>query len=340
MYLLIKNCLSLLALGMSVLNPLPLASQNTHVVRAAIDIGSGGPKLRIAEVDLATNKIVKILQIKQYPVIFQEYLSQNSNKTLSPEIMHQGIGAIKDAVALANSFAVEGIAVIGTSVFRNAVNGEQFAQNIRMETGLQVHVLDQDLEGKLAFQAALAKTSVDNENLVVWDIGGGSTQFIEMTIKDSFRILGSDEGSGPFRDFIIESIQKRNLTAYRSPNPLSFEHAKKAESHASSLSSKIDPDLRNKICKPTTTVIGVGSVFGRGIAPLLGKNLFKLEDLKIAVSQLIGKNDKELGGDFASIEVSNVLLVLGFMKGLDIDHMHIIDVNNADGALVYKPFWE
>jgi hypothetical protein len=71
------------------------------------------------------------------------------------------------------------------------------------------------------------------------------------------------------------------------------------------------------------------------------KNPFTIEEFSSVISRLIGKTDADLGGgDFACIEVSNALLVLGFMKGLKIEQMSIVDVNNAEGAMVYEPFWE
>lgn len=320
----------------------PLTAENTNIViRAAIDVGSGGPKLRIAEVDLTANKIIKVLHVQQYPVIFQESLSRGSDKTLNAEIMLQGIQAIKHAITVAKLFKAEGIVMIGASIFRNALNGEQFAQDIHSEVGLPVHILDQELEGKLAFQAVLAKTSIKSENLVVWDIGGGSTQFIGIN-DGSYLIDGSNEGSGPFRDFIIESIQRRDIKEYRSPNPISQEQANLAKAHAADLSMKVDQVFRDKLRDLKVEVVGVGSVFGNGITALMpGKNPFTIEDLTAAVHKLVGKSDIDLGGGgFACIEVSNALLALGFMKGLDIKQISIIDVNNADGAIVYKAFWE
>lgn len=319
-----------------------LTAQTSNVVRAAIDIGSGGPKLRIAEVDLTKNKIIRTLYTKQYPVIFQESLSQGSDKVLSPEIMFQGLQAIKEAIALAKSFEVEGTVMVGTSLFRNAVNGDLFASAIHAETGIQVHLLNQELEAELAFQAVLAKTNISSENLIVWDIGGGSTQFIGIDVDGTYLIEGSGEGSGPFRDFIIESIQSQNVQKCKSPNPLSQEQADLAEDYAFNLSAKINQALKNKLLNPSTKVIGVGSVFGKGITSLTsGKNPFSIQDIRAAVRGLIGKSDADLGGgDFACIEVSNALLVLGFMRGLDIKEMNVLDVNNAEGAMVYKLFWE
>lgn len=338
----IKHGLALLAfnLSLSITTPLVAQSAKTHI-RAAIDIGSGGPKLRIAEIDSTTNKIIKLLQVKQYPVIFQESLSQGSDKTLSPTIIEQGIQAIKEAIFLAKSCDAEGIVMIGTSVFRNAVNGKQFANVIQRETHLPVHVLDQKLEGILAFQAALAQTNTSKEDLIVWDIGGGSTQFIGIN-NGSFLVYESSEGSGRFRDFIITSIQNKNIQEWKSPNPISQREAGTAKAHAAILSKRVDQIFKDKLQKPATTVVGVGSVFGRGIASLLqGKNSFTNEDLAAVVDKLMGKSDADLGGGvFACIEVSNALLALGFMEGLGIKQMSLIDVNNADGALVYKPFWE
>lgn len=312
------------------------------MVRAAIDIGSGGPKLRIAEIDLITNKMTKILYTEQYPVIFQNCLSNGGDKLLTPEVMFQGIQALKNAIESANSFGAKGVVLVGTSVFRNAANSELFVHSIQSETGYEVHILDPELEGKLAFQAAQAQLDVDVENLVVWDVGGGSTQFITVNEDGSYLVDASNEGSGSFRDFIIESIQQRNMHTCKSPNPISIEEAYLAYAYASTLATEIDPAFQDKLHQLTTQVVGVGSVFARNIAPLFnGKRSFTIEDLTLALDDLIGKSDSELGNsDYVSVEVSNPLLVLSFMKALDIKQMSIINVNNADGAMIYQEFWK
>lgn len=318
-----------------------LEAQDVHVIRSAIDVGSGGPKLRIAEVNLTTGKIVKILHVKQYPVSFQENLSRGTDKKFSSDTMLNGINAIKDAITLAKSYGSSGVVIIGTSAFRNAMNGELFASMIHQETGLHVHVVDQNLEGRLSFHSALATAELDPENLVVWDIGGGSTQFVTIAQNGAYLVDGSDEGSGPFKDYIIESLQGGNIKECRTPNPISREYAYLAEVHASLLSANINQSLKNKCNDPAAKIVGVGSVFGRGIRSLMHeKNHFTLEELTSVVSTLIGKTDADLGGgDVACIEVSNALFVIGFMKGLNIKQMSVVDVNNAEGAMVYESFW-
>jgi exopolyphosphatase/pppGpp-phosphohydrolase len=245
----LRLVIKILLLGLSLFSTrmsISLEAQNVHVIRAAIDVGSGGPKLRIAEVNLTTRKIVKMMHVKQYPVIFQESLTRGGAKVLSAEIMLKGIDAIKDAIILAKSYGTTEVVIIGTSVFRNAVNGELFASMIRRETDLQVHILDQNLEGRLSFHSVLAKADLDPHHLIVWDIGGGSTQFVGLTHNGLYLVDGSNEGSGPFRDHIIQSIQGENVNERRTPNPISREHAQLAEAHASLLSANIDQELGNK----------------------------------------------------------------------------------------------
>jgi exopolyphosphatase/guanosine-5'-triphosphate,3'-diphosphate pyrophosphatase len=321
---------------------LSATTQNPTVVRAAIDIGMGGPKLQIAEVDPKTNKLVKMLHTQRYFVNFYEGISQHEENHLSPEVMSQGLQAFKEAVAIAHSFEADGIVAIGAAAFRAAANGEQFAQEIRSETGIEVHIADQHLEGKLAFQAALSKLDVDAEDLVVWDIGGGSVQFISRGPDGTYVVDGREEGVGAFKDFIIENIQHRNISEIIRPNPMSAEDIVHATNYALHLSSGYSQALKDKISKPTTVVIGVGSVFGYGIQGMLGgKNLFSIDDLAEVVLSLPGKTDDDLGGGgYAHVEGSNTVFVLGFMQNLNIEQMHIVNVNNADGAMIYEPFWK
>lgn len=316
--------------------------QAEHAVRAAIDIGMSGPKLHVAEVDLNSHRIVRSLYTERFFVNFYRGISQDADSRLSTDMMKQGLAAFKQALELARFYNAEGVAAIATASLRSAVNGELFAQLIENETGIKVHIVDQNLEGKLTFEAVLAQMDVDAEHLVVWDIGGGSTQWIAAD-SDGVHIVGcGDEGSGAFRDFIIETIQRRNVKEFTSPNPMSAEEIVQAESHAYSLAGRVEQLFKEKLADRRTIVVGAGNVFGYGILAMMdGKSPFSLEELEAVVVGLENKTDADFGGgDYAFCEGSNTILVYGLMRGLGIKQMQIIPVNNADGALVYEPFWK
>lgn len=314
---------------------------DTHVVRAAIDIGMGGPKLQVAEVDLKTNKIVKMLHSQRYFVNFYEGISKDNGNRLSAEVMTLGLEAFKSAVNIAHSFKADGIVAIATASFRSASNGLEFAKKIQDETTIKVHIVDQELEGKLAFQAVLSKIDIQPESLIVWDIGGGSIQFVGMASDGTYLIDCGEEGVGAFNDYIIGSIQCQNIKECKTPNPMSNSDVLRAQTYACSLSQKVNQAISDKLKVPTTKVVGAGSVFGHGIATMVGKNAFYFDDIAAVVQGLAGKTDADFGGgDFAFCEGSNTILTLGLMQGLGIEKMCVLNVNNADGALIYEVFWK
>ncbi len=312
-------------------------TQNSIAVRAAIDLGTGGPKLRVAEINQETGKIVRILHAEQFFVRFHESLAKS--RMFSEDIKARGYEAFQQAVAKAKTFNPEGIVAVATAAFRDAANGLEFAQEIQEKNGVKVHVIDQKLEGELPFLAVLAKTNAKSEELLIWDIGGRSTQFVRIGPHSFCHVDGRQEGSGLFKDYIIEKIQGRSIHECKSPNPLSAEDVNQAKAYARSLSENVDQVFKAKIQQPARAVV-VGPVFGNGIAKSVGKTSFTREELRAVVNGMINKPDEELGGDdFACVEASNAILVLGFMEGLQIEEMQIIHVNNADGALIYEPFW-
>lgn len=328
-------------LSLFLLSSTLFATDQDHVIRAAIDIGMGGPKLQVAEVDLNTNKIVKLLHSQRYFVNFYEGISKDNGNRLSAKVMAQGLEAFKSAVNDAHSFKADGIVAIATASFRFASNGLEFAKEIEDKTAIKVHIVDQNLEGKLAFQAALSKIDIQPENLIVWDVGGGSIQFVGIASDGSYLIDCGEEGAGAFNDYIIGNIQCQNIKECNTPNPMSSDDVLRAQTYACSLSQKIDTSISDKLKDPATKVVGAGSVFGHGIAAMVGKNAFCFDDIAAVVQGLAGKTDAEFGGgDFAFCEGSNIILAFGFMQGLGIEKMCILNVNNADGALIYEAFWK
>ena len=312
-----------------------------YPVRAAIEIGMGGPKLLVAEVDPQTNKIIRVLRTQKYFIDFYRDISESPDHQLSGEAMAQGLTAFRNAIERAKGFQVEGIVAIATEALRSAANGEQFAAEIQTVTGIPVYILDQNLEGKLAFQAVLANMDMSGQDLVVWDVGGGSMQWTTLAPDGSYLVSCGRKGSGAFRDFIIRQIQHQNGEV-GTPNPMSAEDILGAEAHVADLSREIDRIFHEKLRNPATAVVGVGSVFGYGIRSTIGnRDLFGREELRQIVQAFMGKSDEDVGGgEFASVEVSNAIFVHGFMQNLDIQRVRIVNVNNSDGAILYEPFWE
>lgn len=321
--------------------PTNRALLSTGEIRAAIDIGSGATNLKVAKVDPKTNKIILQLYEKSIPVPYQKHLEQSSDQTFDREVMDQGIRTIKALKELANSYHVKKVVAVATAAFRKANNAEQFAKEIEQQTGVQVRIINQDEEGILAFRGALAITPVQPEHAVTWDIGGGSMQLTTLSNEGTYLVEKGKTASIPFKNAIIEQIKKQDMKTIQSPNPMTLEEMQAAINYAAQLSQETDQFIKNKIQDPKTQILAVGSLFNFSIKPLVNDPIVKQDALEKMVLQKAGKTDAELH-EFTITEValSNPLLVLGYMKGLHINQVEVLNVNNADGALTYPPYWQ
>ena len=77
----------------------------------------------------------------------------------------------------AKGHGVRAIAAVGTAGLRIAQNGDQAVAAIQTSAGVHIEVISGDEEGRLAFLAAKSGLGLKAGSLVVFDTGGGSSQF-------------------------------------------------------------------------------------------------------------------------------------------------------------------
>ena len=310
-------------------------------IRAAIDIGSGATNLKVAKVDPKTNKIVIQLFEKTISVPYQKHLEQSSDQTFDQIVMEQGIRAIKELKDIADNHLAKKVIAVATAAFRNATNAEQFAREIEQKTGVQVRIINQDEEGILAFRGALAVTPIQPEQAITWDIGGGSMQLTTLSAAGTYLVEKGKTASIPFKNYVIQEIKHHDSKTIHSPNPMTIEEMQTAINYAAQLAQDTDNFIKTKLQNPQTQVLAVGSLFNKAILPMVGNSIVHREALEKAVMKWANKTDAELPGDaLAEVAVTNPLLVVGYMKGLHINQVEIVSVNNADGALTYPAYWQ
>lgn len=87
------------------------------------------------------------------------------------------IAAVAGMADEARRLGVRAIAGVGTAGLRMASNGAQVVDAIRARTGVAIETLSGDDEARLAFVAAQAGLGLKKGSLVIFDTGGGSSQF-------------------------------------------------------------------------------------------------------------------------------------------------------------------
>lgn len=140
---------------------------------AAIDIGSNAVRLMIA--DIEDNKIVNIVHKDRHVTKLAEVLStkgilsENSvEKTLN------ALGLFMEAITLHKA---EKFHAVATSAVREAKNPQILLDPAR-ELGLNIEIIDGDTEAGMIFRGVCSAIDTTDRKVLVFDIGGGSTEFI------------------------------------------------------------------------------------------------------------------------------------------------------------------
>jgi exopolyphosphatase/guanosine-5'-triphosphate,3'-diphosphate pyrophosphatase len=99
--------------------------------------------------------------------------------------------AIAGMVDEAKRHGVRAMAAVGTAGLRIASNGSDVVAAIEARTGVHVEVVSGEEEGRLAYVAAKAGLGLSKGSLVVFDTGGGSSQFTfghDGTVDERFSV--------------------------------------------------------------------------------------------------------------------------------------------------------
>jgi exopolyphosphatase/guanosine-5'-triphosphate,3'-diphosphate pyrophosphatase len=148
---------------------------------AVIDVGTNSVKFHVGEqgADGEWRTIVDRAEVTR--------LGEGLDRTgqLNPAAIERTAAAIAGMAEEARGEGAEAIAAVGTAGMRIAPNASELIDAVRTSCDVQVEVLPAEEEARLAYVAVKAALGFDAGSLVVFDTGGGSSQF---TFGDGERI--------------------------------------------------------------------------------------------------------------------------------------------------------
>jgi len=140
---------------------------------AVIDVGTNSVKFHVGERDAGGTwrAIVDRAELTRLGEGLQEH------DVISAEALERTATAIAGMVDEAKRNGALAIAAVGTAGLRIAVNSDEVIASILARTGVTVEVIPGEEESRLAYLAVKAGLGLAEGSLVVFDTGGGSTQF-------------------------------------------------------------------------------------------------------------------------------------------------------------------
>ncbi|MEM7508711.1 MAG: Ppx/GppA phosphatase family protein [Pseudomonadota bacterium] len=97
---------------------------------------------------------------------------------LSEAAQNRAMKALRICASKIHHHRVQDTRIVATEACRRATNGAEFAQRVRAETGLNIDIISPEEEARLAVAGCAPLVDKSAEQLLVFDIGGGSTELI------------------------------------------------------------------------------------------------------------------------------------------------------------------
>jgi exopolyphosphatase/guanosine-5'-triphosphate,3'-diphosphate pyrophosphatase len=183
---------------------------------------------KIAVIDLGTNTfnllIATVNGDGSYQIIHNSKLPAKLGeggivqKIIIPEAFQRGINAFGEHFRTILLHGVSEIYAFATSAIRNASNGNTFVSDIKNLFGIEVKVVDGQEEAELIYFGVKQAVELDDQNVLILDIGGGSNEIIignnsNYHWKRSYdlgisRMLQKFNPSDPIKESEIEEVEK------------------------------------------------------------------------------------------------------------------------------------
>ena len=144
-----------------------------HAPIAALDLGTNNCRLLVARPD---GTGFKVMDAFSRAVRLGEGV-QGTNM-LSEAAQERALKALRICAGKIRQHRVREVRIVATEACRRALNGRDFVRRVVRETGLPIDIITAEEEARLAVAGCAPLIDPQAEQLLVFDIGGGSTELI------------------------------------------------------------------------------------------------------------------------------------------------------------------
>ena len=293
-----------------------------------IDIGTNSMRLLIAEY-----KDGKIINRKKYVNTTRIGQGVDSQGYITDEAIERNINALIEFSKICKEEECKEIYCMGTSALRDSKNKELFIKLAKEKANINVDIISGEKESNLGFMGVLQ--GVENpEDILVIDIGGGSTEFI-IGNKNGIRFAKS-ENVGALR--MTEKFLKQdpiNETEFKNMSDFIYEEIKDTLKY-------IEKDGVQKIVGIGGTITSLSAINQK----MESYSMDKIHNSKVTLGEIElilqnlkkmtlndKKNLKGLQPKRADIITAGVEILYTIMKNIEINEIIVSEYDNLEGLM-------
>jgi len=297
---------------------------------AAIDIGTNSIRLLKAEVIdgqlISGNKQLDMTRIGE---------GVNETGRLSEAGMKRSVDALVRFVGEAKAWDAEHTFALATSAVRDSENRDEFIKRVYEASGITIDVISGEEEAKLGFMGVLAGAGELEGQILVIDVGGGSTELI----------VGDAKG--------IQFVQSVNVGAVRmtgkhiTTDPVSDVDYVNTQSDVALLTAEVVEVLKTYNITKTIGIGGTATTLGAMKLEMENYDRFAIQNSSVGIVDIRNMNQnlkdlsieqrksiKGLQPKRADIILAGSMVIETVLSALQIDELFISDYDNLEGCLV------
>ncbi|HEY5537800.1 MAG TPA: Ppx/GppA phosphatase family protein [Acetobacterium sp.] len=297
---------------------------------AVIDIGTNSTRMLIFRND--QENLVRVNKSVRYT-----RMGQGVDRTgqLHPDAQKRNLEALEEYKNIAEDYDVKAFYIFGTSAMRDAENTREFTDQVKEKLGFDIEVISGEDEAELGF---IGVSQSFNEKLLIFDIGGGSTEFIFGENNELKKMISINLGC-------VRATEK-----YLFSNPPTFQELKRLNED---IYAELMEKVRNFIPQRPYKLIGIGgtatslSTIKQGLkiydSEKVHESIITRDELEAMIEDLSGKTIEErqniagLEAKRADIILAGALILLNIFKVTGEKSFTVSDYDNLEGA-AYRHF--
>jgi len=143
--------------------------------------------MRIASIDIGTNTFRMLVSEIKNTELKKIYIDRvvtrlgggfsKTERLISDEAIDRALAVLQRFAKVLNKYRVERVRAVATSVVRESMNGDEFVKRVKRETGIAIELISGEKEAELTVKGVLKSVSPASNINVVFDVGGGSTEY-------------------------------------------------------------------------------------------------------------------------------------------------------------------
>ncbi|MFZ5354790.1 MAG: Ppx/GppA family phosphatase [Bacillota bacterium] len=298
--------------------------------KAAIDIGTNSMRLLLCEL-----KNGRLTNKKKYMNVTRIGEGVSKSFMLSEEAIMRNLEVFSSYCRIAHAYGADNIVAIATSAVRDAKNRDVFLEKAYNSTGVQIRTISGTEEAELGISGVISGLDYVDENILVIDIGGGSTELILYGSSGVEFSESVDAGAVRMTEMCIKEHPVR-----RSSVECLGEKLK--ERFCGSIETLKNKKI-NKAVAIGGTAITLAAMYNKADVydtSLIHNTSISKEYLAYTFDLLAGMKVEErfritgLQRERADVITAGIYILRFIMDALGIDNVKISDNDNMEGALL------